>query len=147
MMSKPGVNVEEKALSLFQPDMVLSAQYWDLFQGISPVEPEKRLMFALLEDAVTCFQRYLFARGEREKELFQEAEDWILQVNSCWLFSFENICEVLGLNPRYICQGLLHWKERELAARPKAKIYRLTPWVRRKARGRLAGRVRDDEGG
>ena len=130
MMSKPAIDVEEKVLSLFQPDTILSDQYRDLFRGRSPSEPEKRLMFALLEDAVTCFQRYLFARNGREKELFHEAEDWILQENSDWLFSFENICEVLALSPSYLRQGLLRWKERELAARPKAKIYRLITWAR-----------------
>ena len=74
-------------------------------------EGEEKLMLAVLQDAVECFQVYVLAETHREKRLFQEAEDWILETDSEWLFSFENICETLQLNPGYIRQGLLCWKE------------------------------------
>lgn len=74
-------------------------------------EGEEKLMLAVLQDAVECFQIYVLAETQREKRLFQEAEDWILEKNGEWLFSFENICETLQLNPDYIRQGLLCWKE------------------------------------
>jgi hypothetical protein len=72
---------------------------------------EQRLMLAVLQDAVECFQKYVLAQCLWEKRLFQEAEDWILERNSGWPFSFENICENLQLNPDYIRHGLLVWKE------------------------------------
>jgi hypothetical protein len=72
---------------------------------------EERLMLALLQDAVECFQEYALAEYVWEKKLFQEAEDWILEKNTDWPFSFENICETLQLNPDYIRQGLQVWKE------------------------------------
>jgi hypothetical protein len=74
-------------------------------------EGEKELMMAVLQDAVECFQAYVLAERPREKRLFQEAEDWILEKNSDWFFSFENICETLQLHPDYLRQGLLCWKE------------------------------------
>ena len=52
-----------------------------------------------------------------------------------WLFSFTNICEVLGFDPQYVRRGLMRWKETKLAERPKAKIYRLTPKRRRRKSG------------
>jgi hypothetical protein len=72
---------------------------------------EERLMLAVLKDAVECFQDYVLAQDVSEKKLFQDVEDWILEKNSDWLFSFENICETLQLNPDYIRRGLLVWKE------------------------------------
>jgi hypothetical protein len=72
---------------------------------------EERLMLAVLEDAIECFQQHVLAQYVWEKKLFQEAEDWILESNSDWLFSFENICQALQLNPDYIRRGLLVWKE------------------------------------
>ena len=72
---------------------------------------EERLMLAVLEDAIECFQQHVLAQYVWEKKLFQEAEDWILERNSDWLFSFENICQALRLNPDYIRRGLLVWKE------------------------------------
>jgi hypothetical protein len=74
-------------------------------------EGEERLMLAVLQDAVECFQKHAMAEYLWEKKLFQEAEDWILERNSDWLFSFENICQALRLNPDYIRRGLLVWKE------------------------------------
>jgi hypothetical protein len=72
---------------------------------------EERLMLAVLQDAVECFQEHVLARYLWERKLFQEAEDWILAKNTNWLFSFENICETLQLSPDYIRRGLQVWKE------------------------------------
>jgi hypothetical protein len=72
---------------------------------------EERLMLAVLQDAVECFQKHAMAEYLWERKLFQEAEDWILERNSDWLFSFENSCQALRLNPDYIRRGLLVWKE------------------------------------
>ena len=69
-------------------------------------------MLAILEDAVRCFQDNVLARDEKGKKLLHEAEEWFLETNSDWIFSFESVCEVLGLDPRYVRQGLLQWKEK-----------------------------------
>jgi len=96
-------------------------------------EGEEGLMLAVLEDAVTCFQKYVLAKDARGKALFREAEDWIVERNSDWIFSFDSICEVLGLSPEYVRQGLMQWKQSMLTAAPKAKIFRL-PARRRKGK-------------
>ncbi len=57
------------------------------------------------------FQKHVFAHSEREKRLFQETEEWILEKDGDWFFSFENVCETLGFYPDYIRHGLLAWKE------------------------------------
>ena len=77
-------------------------------------EGEEGLMLAVLDNAIECFQKYVLAQREREKRLFQEAEEWILEKDSDWFFSFENICETLQLYPDYIRQGLMVWKEVKL---------------------------------
>jgi hypothetical protein len=74
-------------------------------------EGEEGLMLAVLENAIEYFQKYVVGQSEREKRLFKEAEEWILEKDSDWFFSFENICETLGLYPDYIRQGLMRWKE------------------------------------
>src|SRR5262252_3101408 len=75
---------------------------------------EERLMLAVLESAVEDFQKYVLARKPRGKQLFQHAEDWFLEKDSEELFSFENICETLGLHPDHIRKGLMVWKEAKL---------------------------------
>ena len=74
-------------------------------------EGEERLRLAVLENAFEYFQKYVLARKPSGKQLFREAEGWFLERDSEGLFSFENICETLGLHPDHIRKGLLVWKE------------------------------------
>jgi hypothetical protein len=62
-------------------------------------EGEQRLMLAVLDSAVECFQKYVLARNPRGRQLFQEAEEWFLEKESEALCSFESICSTLGLHP------------------------------------------------
>jgi hypothetical protein len=115
------LGAEEKTGSLFQPDTLVPTQYLETFRRKAHLEPEKSFMLAILEYAVASFQKYIFARDSKGKAIFHETEDWILEKNSEWIFSFENICEVLGFNPSYVRQGLMRWKEMKLAERSESK--------------------------
>ena len=77
-------------------------------------EGEERLMLAVLENAVEYFQKYVLARKPSGKQLFREAEEWFLDKDREALYSFESICETLGLHPDHIRKGLLVWKEAKL---------------------------------
>jgi hypothetical protein len=99
------------------------------------LEPEKKLMLAVLEDAIACFQKYAFTRDRKGKMLFQEAEFWVQNTNSDWPFSFANVCETLVLDPDYLRQGLAKWKAAKLESRAKAKIYQLAPRNGKRRRG------------
>jgi len=103
---------DEKIASLFQPDTLLSAQYFDTLRRKTLLEPEKRLMVAVLEDAINCYQDNLFSQHGKKRRLFDEAEDWIATAGGDWIFSFDNVCESLGFNPEYVRRGLLRWKEK-----------------------------------
>src|SRR5919108_2920551 len=92
--------------SLLQPDPLIPAQFFEIFRPEKVSAPEKKLMFAIMEDAIICFQKYAAARNHREMRHFREAESWIFNKHSDWWFSFENICAHLGLNPDYVRRGL-----------------------------------------
>ena len=114
-----GLTPDERIGALFQPDSLLSTHYFETLRRKTILEPEKRLMLAILEDAIHCFQDNLFARNVRGRRLFEEAEEWIVEVDGDWVFSFENICEALGFNPAYVRQGLLRWMANKLPKHPK----------------------------
>ena len=109
----------------------------EIIQGVykkSIREGEERLMLAVLESAVEDFQKYVLARNPRDKQLFQHAEGWFLEKDGEGLFSFEKICETLGLHPDHIQKGLMVWKEARLktsslqaqtASRPKLASSRI----------------------
>ena len=102
-----GLTTDERIGSLFQPSSLLSAEYFETLRRKTILEPEKRLMLAILEDAVDCFQNNVFPQSLKGRRLFQEAEKWVVEVDGDWVFSFENVCETLELNPAYVRQGLL----------------------------------------
>jgi hypothetical protein len=104
--------IEEKVVSRLQPDAVLPARYFETFRRQAHLEPEKRLMLAVLEDGITCFQKHVRARNRKEKCLFSEAEEWILEEDSDCVFSFENVCEVVGFDPNCVRRSLIRWKDR-----------------------------------
>lgn len=59
---------------------------------------EERLMLAVLEDAIDSFFKYFRATGEIGKQIFKETSAWIFETNSEWVFSFENVCDRLGIS-------------------------------------------------
>jgi hypothetical protein len=108
-----GVMLEEMT-SLFQPDSLLPVQYFENFRRKMHTEPEKRLLLAVLEDALACYQKHFSSRGGRGMRLFRETEEWIFREDSTRPFSFTNICEVVGFDPQYIRQGLRKWREMKI---------------------------------
>jgi hypothetical protein len=122
-----GLTPNEWVTTLFQPDTLMPAQYLETFRRRTHLEPEKRLMLAVLEDGVACFQKYATARDGKGKNIFHETEEWILEGPSERLFSFANVCETLGLNADYLRQGLTQWKAVNLESRATACVYQLTP--------------------
>ena len=112
------INGQVKITWLFEPDVLLPAQYFGNICTKTLEEPEKSLMLAVLDDAINCFQDNIMAQSRRRKRLFKDAEEWILKDDGDWVFSFENICEALGFDPEYVRRGLLQWKEKKRAVAP-----------------------------
>lgn len=114
------LSTAEKSGSLMQMDSLVPYQFLETTLRKVPLEAEKRLMLAVLEDAIYCFQKYCTARSRKEQRLFANTEAWIVAPDDGWIFSFENICETMGLDPSYMRRGLMEWKQTILAcAHPK----------------------------
>lgn len=101
---------EIRSFSPFEPDTLTAYQFANVFRKTGLFEPEEKLMFAVLTDAIECFQKYLGVQSRRCRNLFKEAEAWITNKDSKELYSFENVCEVLGISPSYLRLGLNQWR-------------------------------------
>ncbi len=104
-------DIDNRHTMLFQPDELAAHEYLKTFERVRPLQPERRLMLAVLEDAIMCFQRHLHAKGGKEQKLHEDAVSWIFDRSDNQVFSFENICGVCGLDPDYLRMGLLNWRE------------------------------------
>jgi hypothetical protein len=102
--------IEEKAMMIFQPDILIDAQFQASHRRRFHLDPERVLMLAVLQDAVVCFQEHVVAKCKRKQSLHREAEEWIANDDRSYLFSFENVCETLGFDANYMRDGLLRWK-------------------------------------
>ena len=112
----------EIVFAIFQPDILIPDQFRATYERTVQLESEKILMLAVLRDAVACFQKNLWATEGRKHQLFLDANQWIMDENAGHFFSFDNICDFLGLDPGYIRHGLLNRKETALAARAAKSI-------------------------
>jgi hypothetical protein len=86
--------------------------------GTLPLERERRLVLAILEEAVRSYQHYAFATNRRGRRLFGETCEWFDSHENSWIFSFENICYALDLDPDHIRQGLSRWRDEQGRRRP-----------------------------
>ncbi len=70
-------------------------------------EPEKMLMFAILVDAISCFDKWSAAAGMPRNRKWLEARNWLCSDRQDWPFAYRNVCEALGFDPDYLRRGLL----------------------------------------
>jgi len=112
--------IEETIGPVIQPDTVLPSQFFAGLRQKGFIEGEKRLMAAVLADAVECYMKQAFAAEHRAQQIFLEAEAWLFEdQQGPWFFSFNNICDMLVLEPEYIRRGLRDWRRsREPSIRP-----------------------------
>ena len=84
-----------------QPDTILPSQFYGSRRDNAETEPLRRLMSAVLEDAINCFQRNAAAPGNglRRRREYIEARQWLFGKEGSGPFSFENVCSVLGIHP------------------------------------------------
>lgn len=110
-MSRSWHNSEEDWFAKFHSDPVTVIEFYDSMKRSAHLQPEKRLLLALLDDAVKCFQKHSGAKSGRGKRRFIEVERWFWDTKREDTFSFENVCAVLGLSPGYLRRMLIQWKE------------------------------------
>ena len=116
--------LDEKLPGLFEPDTLLPIQYFEAMRKKHLLEGEKRLILSVLEDAVECFMKCIDATTSKSQRLFRDADEWIALEDKQWVFSFDNVCDMLDINPDYMRRGLRQWKERKLEAMERAAAAR-----------------------
>jgi hypothetical protein len=99
--------MKENILMMIGADAAVQQQYLDTVRRSEHLEPEKALLVALLEDAIHTYRKYRATRGRVGKKRFREAKAWIMGGGNDWIFSFNNVCELLRLNPDYVRRGVI----------------------------------------
>jgi len=81
-------------------------------------------MRAVLEDALTCFQRPCETERRWVQREAREAEEWFFSNDAHGLFSYVSVCAVLGLEPESIRQDLMRRSQSHpnLPQRPQRRM-------------------------
>jgi hypothetical protein len=114
MHTQNALRIEDSGPSLLEPETIVPSQYFDRVGVDASSQPEKRLMLAVLEDAITTFQRHVHSETRRSKRLVEDVEAWTAGSRDEDSFSFEEVCAALDIEPEYVRQGLARWKAAEL---------------------------------
>jgi hypothetical protein len=59
-----------------------------------------------------------------------EAEEWLCGNGGEGPFSFDTVCETLGVEPQFLRRGLLEWRAEQLAGIIRRPLARRSPVVR-----------------
>src|SRR5918999_6369022 len=105
------LGAEDRLTPLFQPDTLMSDEYFANYRRRIPLEPEKALLLAVLEDGVRTFQDNIFAETGKKRVLLDEAREWLFTDGFEHVFSFKSVCSSLGVNAGYIRRRLKRWEE------------------------------------
>ena len=118
-------------------DILLPSQYSNRFGARAPGKKgEWRLLVAVLDDAVECFQKHLHAQGKEERLLFKEAEQWIMGTHEAPVshahdralsFSFQYVCDVLDIDADYLRSGLQRWRNKQPVPADRPPVLQLVP--------------------
>jgi hypothetical protein len=101
-------------------DIAAGDKYAETLRRTEHLLPEKDLLLAILQDAIDTYRKYRGARDRDGKKQFRETEEWIMEGGDDWIFSFNNICELLGLDADYLRRGLREAGEERGRAEAKA---------------------------
>lgn len=114
------------------PETMLPVQFF--VRTAASDTPEKRLMFAVLLDAIVQLRR-----GDGTDAT--DAASWIREENADTPVTFSQACDALGFEPRSLARGILSWRGdceagSKLGARPLPRSQRrVTPQVRSRPLG------------
>jgi hypothetical protein len=104
----PSPDHDEERRSLLMPESLLPVQYY----STNKTGPCYRLLLAVLEDAIRCFQRNCDATTVRRQILFREAKEWLFGFDATAFMSFSTVCESLGVDPLMLRRRLREWRIR-----------------------------------
>jgi hypothetical protein len=101
---------------LNETDALLPVQLYGTRRGGAAVQSLKRLMMAILADAIHCYQRNVDAVTLPKRREFREARDWLFNQRDNGPFSFDTVCYVLATDPGLLRKRLIQLQHARAAS-------------------------------
>jgi hypothetical protein len=106
---------------------LMPTQYYELIGRRTMLDGEKKLLFAVLEDAIRVYVLNVNARTASGRREFEEVCNWMNTRGNQDLFAFDSLCEVFGIAPDALRQQLALLSASDLPRRRVRSVGRRVP--------------------
>jgi len=102
--------------------VLLPSQYYEPVKAKKAMQSERRLMLAILEDAIDCLQIRSKIKRRIKKTVYRETVEWLKSEDDGYVFSFQNICDVLNIDASKLRKEIFRRLEENEKMQPMLRI-------------------------
>ena len=106
---------------------LMPQQYYDLITRRRIIDGERRLMFAVFEDAIRSYVMCMSSKSQARRREFEEVRGWIELRGHHSVFSFDSLCELFEVDPDMLRRQLKTLRTSDLPRRRIGSIGRRVP--------------------
>jgi hypothetical protein len=106
---------------------LMPQQYYDLISRRRIIEGERRLMFAVFEDAIRCYVMSMSSKSPARRREFEEVRSWMELRGYHSVFSFDSLCDLFDVDGELLRAQLATLHTSDLPRRRIGSIGRRVP--------------------
>ena len=106
---------------------LMPQQYYDLISRRRIIDGERRLMFAVFEDAIRSYVMRMSSKSQARRREFEEVKAWVELRGNHSVFSFDSLCDLFEIDPDLLRHQLTTLRTSDLPRRRIGSIGRRVP--------------------
>jgi len=106
---------------------LMPQQYYDLISRRRIIDGERRLMFAVFEDAIRSYVLCMSSKSQARRREFEEVRNWMELRGYHSVFSFDSLCELFEVDADLLRHQLKSLRTSDLPRRRIGSIGRRVP--------------------
>ena len=106
---------------------LMPQQYYDLISRRRIIDGERRLMFAVFEDAIRCYVMSMSSKSASRRREFEEVRSWMELRGHHSVFSFDSLCDLFEVDGELLRSQLANLRSSDLPRRRIGSIGRRVP--------------------
>src|SRR5579862_8465003 len=106
---------------------LMPQQYYDLISRRRIIDGERRLMFAVFEDAIRCYVMCMSSKSQSRRREFEEVRGWMDLRGYHSVFSFDSLCDLFEIDADVLRSQLATLRSSDLPRRRIGSIGRRVP--------------------
>jgi hypothetical protein len=106
---------------------LMPQQYYDLISRRRIIDGERRLMFAVFEDAIRSYVMCMSSKSQARRREFEEVKTWMDLRGHHSVFSFDSLCDLFEIDPDLLRNQLTTLQSSDLPRRRIGSIGRRVP--------------------